>query len=99
MKHEIDINWSGETIIHKWNIEGYQLQMIVPKGADVMWSITSPANAAIITVNNFDEERPVGVSWAEVDTVTLEAAAEFAESIKTAVRIAGEFQMIVDTYK
>lgn len=99
MKHEIDINWSGETIIHKWNIEGYQLQMIVPKGADVMWSITSPANAAIITVNNFDEDRPVGVSWAEVDTVTLEAAAEFAESIKTAVRIAGEFQMIVDTYK
>ena len=99
MKHEIDINWSGETIIHKWNIEGYQLQMIVPKGADVMWSITSPANAAIITVDNFDEDRPVGVSWAEVDTVTLEAAAEFAESIKTAVRIAGEFQMIVDTYK
>ena len=99
MKNEIKISKSGETTIHKWSTEGYQLQMIVRKGADAMWSITSPANAAAITVDNFDEERPVGVSWAEVDTVTLEAAAEFAESIKTAVRIAGEFQMIVDTYK
>lgn len=99
MKREIKISKSGETTIHKWSTEGYQLEMIVRKGLDVMWSVTSPANAAIITVDNFDEERPVGVSWAEVDTVTLEAAAEFAESIKTAVRIAGEFQKLVDTYK
>lgn len=99
MKHEMTLSKSGETSIHKWNTEGYQLEMIVHKGGDVMWNVTSPSNAAIITVNNFDEERPVGVSWAEVDTVALEAAEEFAESIKTAVRIAGEFQKLVDTYK
>lgn len=99
MKHEMTLSKSGETSIHKWSAEGYQLQMIVRKGLDVMWSVTSPANAAVITVDNFDEGRPVGVSWAEVDTVTLEAAVEFAESIKTAVRIAGEFQKLVDTYK
>lgn len=99
MKHEMTLSKSGETSIHKWSAEGYQLQMIVPKGGDVMWSITSPDNAAVITVDNFDEDRPVGVCWAEVDTVAPEAALEFAESIKTAVRIAGEFQKLVDTYR
>lgn len=99
MKHEMTLSKSGETSIHKWSAEGYQLQMIVPKGGDVMWSVTSPTNAAAITVDNFDEDRPVGVCWAEVDTVAPEAALEFAESIKAAVHIAGEFQKLVDTYK
>lgn len=99
MKHEMTLSKSGETSIHTWSTEGYQLQMIVPKGGDVMWNVSSPANAAVITVNNFDEDRPVGVAWTEVDTVAPEAALEFAESIKTAVRIAGEFQKLVDTYR
>ena len=29
MKNEIKISKSGETTIHKWSTEGYQLQMIV----------------------------------------------------------------------
>lgn len=99
MNYEIKVSDSGEITRHEWSTEGYRLVMIARPGADAMFSINSPDNAAEIMVDNFFEERKLSVSWASYGAVTPEAAAEFAESINTAVRISSEFQKIVDSFK
>lgn len=99
MNYEIKISASGEITRHEWSAEGYKLIMIARPDAEAMFSISSPADSADIMVDNFDEERKLSVSWAAIGSVTPEAAAEFAGSINTAVRIAGEFQKIVDSFK
>ena len=99
MNYEIKISESGEIARHEWSTEGYRLVMIARPGAEAMFSINSPADSADIMVDNFDEERKLSISWAAIGSVTPEAAAEFAESINTAVRIAGEFQKIVNSFK
>jgi len=99
MNYEIKISESGNITRHEWSTEGYQLAMIARPDSDAMFQIISPADSAEIMVDNFDEERKLSVSWASYGDVTPERAAEFAESINTAVRIAGEFQKIVDSFK
>ena len=99
MNYEIKISESGEITRHEWSAEGYRLVMIARPGAEAMFSINSPADSADIMVDNFDEERKLSISWAAIGSVTPEAAAEFAGSINTAIRIAGEFQKIVDSFK
>ena len=99
MNYEIKISASGEITRHEWSTEGYKLIMIARPDAEAMFSIDSPADSAEIMVDNFDEERKLSVSWASLGDVSLAAAAQFAVSINTAVRIAGEFQKIVDSFK
>ena len=99
MNYEIKISPSGEITRHEWSTEGYKLIMIARPDAEAMFSIDSPDNSAEIMVDNFFEERKLSVSWASYGDVTPERAAEFAESINTAVRIAGEFQKIVNSFK
>ena len=99
MNYEIKINESGNAARHEWSTEGYKLVMITRPDAEAMFAISSPDDSAEIMVNNFQEERKLSVSWASYGSVTPERAAEFAESINTAVRIAGEFQKIVDSFK
>ena len=99
MNYEIKISESGEIARHEWSTEGYRLVMIARPGAEAMFSINSPADSADIMVDNFDEERKLSISWAAIGSVTPERAAEFAESINTAVRISSEFQKIVDSFK
>lgn len=95
MHYEIKVSDSGDITCHEWSTEGYKLIMIARPGADVMFSINSPDDAADIMVDNFDEDRTLSVSWAAIGAVTPERAAQFAEGINAAVRIAGEFQQIV----
>lgn len=99
MNYEIKISDSGNITRHEWSTEGYQLAMIARPDSDAMFQIISPADSADIMVDNFDEERKLSVSWAAIGSVTPERAAEFAESINTTVRIAGEFQKIVNSFK
>ena len=99
MNYEIKVSASGEITRHEWSTEGYRLIMIARPGADAMFSISSPDDYADIMVDNFDEERTLSVSWAAIGSVTPERAAEFAEGIHTAVRVAGEFQQIVTSLK
>ena len=99
MNYEIKISESGEIARHEWSTEGYRLVMIARPDSDAMFSISSPDNAAEIMVDNFDEERKLSVTWASFGSVTPEAAAEFAESINVSVRVAGEFQKIVNSFK
>ena len=99
MNYEIKVSDSGEITRHEWSTEGYRLVMIARPGAEALFYINSPADSADIMVDNFDEERTLSVSWAAIGSVTPERAAEFAESINTAVRIVGEFQKIVDSFK
>ena len=99
MHYEIKVSDSGEHARHEWSTEGYRLIMIARPGADAMFSINSPDDSADIMVDNFDAERTLSVAWAAIGSVTPERAAEFAESINTAVRVAGEFQQIVTSLK
>ena len=99
MNYEIKISESGNAARHEWSTEGYQLAMLTRPDSDVMFQIISPNDSAEIMVDNFCEERKLNVSWASYGAVTPERAAEFAESINTAVRIAGEFQKIVNSFK
>ena len=99
MNYEIKISESGEITRHEWSTEGYKLVMVARTDTSAMFVIDSPDGAAEIMVDNFYEERKLSVSWASHGSVTPERAAEFAESINTAVRIAGEFQKIVDSFK
>lgn len=99
MNYEIKISESGEITRHEWSTEGYQLVMIARPDVDAMFYISSPEDAADIMVDNFDEKRTLSVAWAAIGSVTPERATEFAESINTAVRVAGEFQKIVDSLK
>ena len=99
MNYEIKVSASGEITRHEWSTEGYKLIMIARPDDEAMFSIDSPADSADIMVDNFDDERKLSISWAAIGSVTPEAAAGFAESINTAVRIAGEFQKIVNSFK
>ena len=99
MHYEIKVSDSGESARHEWSTEGYRLIMIARPGADAMFSINSPDDSADIMVDNFDEERTLSVAWAAIGSVTPERAAQFAEGINTAVRVAGEFQQIVTSLK
>lgn len=99
MNYEIKVSDSRDVTRHEWSTEGYRLIMIARPGADTMFSINSPDDSADIMVDNFDAERTLSVAWAAIGSVTPERAAEFAESINTAVRVAGEFQQIVNSLK
>ena len=99
MHYEIKVSDSGDITRHEWSTEGYRLIMIARPGADTMFSINSPDDSADIMVDNFDEERKLSVSWAAIGTVTPERAAQFAEGVNAAVRVAGEFQQIVNSLK
>ena len=99
MNYEIKISASGEITRHEWSTEGYKLIMIARPDDEAMFSIDSPADSAEIMVDNFDEERKLSVSWASLGDVSPAEAALFAASINTAVRVAGEFQKIVDSFK
>ena len=99
MNYEIKVSDSGDITRHEWSTEGYRLIMIARPGADTMFSIDSPDGSADIVVDNFDEERTLSISWAAIGAVTPERAAQFAESVNTAVRVAGEFQQIVTSLK
>src|SRR5690625_4463105 len=99
MNYEIKVSESGEITRHEWSTEGYKLIMIARPGAEAMFSIDSPDSAADIMVDNFDEERKLSISWASLGDVSPAEAAQFAASINTTVRIAGEFQKIVDSFK
>lgn len=99
MNYEIKISESGDITRHEWSAEGYRLVMIARPDAEAMFSIDSPDNAAEIMVDNFFEERKLSVSWASLGDVSPAEASQFAASINTAVRIAGEFQKIVNSFK
>lgn len=99
MHYEIKVSDSGDITRHEWSAEGYRLIMIARPGADTMFSINSPDDSADIMVDNFDEERKLSVSWAAIGAVTPERAAQFAEGVNAAVRVAGEFQQIVNSLK
>lgn len=99
MNYEIKISESGEITRHEWSTEGYLLAMIARSDSDAMFYISSPADSAEVMIDNFDEERKLSVSWAAIGSVAPERAAQFAESINVAVRVAGEFQKIVNSFK
>lgn len=99
MEYNIKVSDSGEITRHEWSIEGYQLMMVTRADSEPMFTVSSPTNTISIVIDNFDDERRVEIEWAPIGATFLANATEFAENIHAAVRIAGDFQKIVDSFK
>lgn len=99
MEYKIKVSDSGELTRHEWSTDGYQLMMVTHADSEPMFTVSSPTNTISIVIDNFDNERRVEIDWAPIGVTSLETATEFAENINEAVRVAGDFQKIVDCFK
>lgn len=97
MRYEIEINKTAKGVRHEWSTEGYKLSMLSRPDADNMFWIGSPTNAPDIVIDNFDKERKLEIVGTSGEAAPWDDA-QFAET-NIAVRIASEFQKIVDSFK